>query len=82
MISQVEKILKKAGRRSGPTPTLNDLAEPLIVTEDGRIMANYTPRGLMEFMKQMVNYRYTAERTAETMAARRAEWKIFSAPLF
>lgn len=78
MISQVDKIIKESGKRSGSTPTIRDMSEPFIVTDDGRIMANYTPRGLMDFMKQMVNYRYTAERTAETMAARRAEWKILN----
>lgn len=78
MITEVNKILKEAPRKKGPTPTLKDLAEPLLISEDGRVVANYTERGLMKFMTDMVNYRYTAERTAETMASRRAEWKILN----
>ena len=78
MITQVKKILKEAPRGATETPVLKSLKEPLLINEEGRIMANYKPYGLMEFMKKMSNYRYTAERTAETMAARRAQWKILN----
>ena len=58
MITQVKKILKEAPRGATETPVLKSLKEPLLINEEGRIMANYKPYGLMEFMKKMSNYRY------------------------
>lgn len=78
MIDLVDKSIKNAPRNAKKTPLIKDLSNPLLVNEEGKVVANLTPRGIIHMKKQMVNFKYTAERTAQTMATRRVQDKILN----
>lgn len=78
MIDLVDKSIKNAPRNAKKTPLIKDLSNPLLVNEEGKVVANLTTRGIIHMKKQMVNFRYTAERTAQTMATRRVQDKILN----
>jgi len=78
MIDLVDKSIKNAPRNAKKTPLIQDLSNPLLVNEEGKVVANLTTRGILHMKKQMVNFRYTAERTAQTMATRRVQDKILN----
>jgi DNA polymerase III gamma/tau subunit len=78
MVELVDRTIEKAPRGAKKTPLIADLTEPLLVNEEGHVVANLTPRGIIKMKKQLVNYWHTAERTAQTMASRRAQDKILN----
>jgi len=78
MIELAENPFKRDAQGRTKEWMFKDPREPLLIGEGGEIMANLNPKGMIHLKKQLINYIYTAERTAETMAATRAEKKILN----
>ena len=76
MIELAENPYKRDSKGQTKEWMFEDPKNPLLIGENGEIMANLNAKGMICVKKQMINYIYTAERTAETMAATRAEKKI------
>lgn len=77
-IDLVDKSMKYAKSGQKKTIFIEDLAEPLIITESGDMVPNLTPRGKLKLMKEMVNFKNFAIRDATSKSMRRAMLKILN----
>jgi len=78
MIDLAEDPTKAGSDGRSKAWMFKDVKQPLLINEDGEIVANLNTKGMLHVKKQLVNYIYTAERKAETFAATRAFKKILN----
>lgn len=75
-IELIDKTLKKAPKGQKKTVFIEDLKNPLILTDDDKLIPNFTNRGKMKMAKEMINFKNFALRDATTKSMRRAQLKI------
>ena len=74
----IDATLKNTRNKTGKTPYIKDLKEPLLYGENGEIFPNLTPRGHIKIAKEMINFWNFGLRDAVTKASRRAYLKILN----
>jgi len=74
----IDAAIKNSRTKTGKTPFIENLKEPLLYGENGEIIPNLTPRGHIKMAKEMINFWNFGLRDAVTKASRRAYLKILN----